>query len=60
MQQLSISIDEVEDILVSQILDGKIRGQIDQVSGKLELDNQCVAHLSRIASRRTHCRIQGG
>ena len=42
VQQLSISIDEVEDILVSQILDGKIRGQIDQVSGKLELDNQCV------------------
>jgi COP9 signalosome complex subunit 2 len=37
---LSISADEVEDILVALILDGKIKGQIDQVAGRLELDHK--------------------
>lgn len=41
-QQLSISSDDVEEILVSLILDGRIKGQIDQVTGKLELDQQYV------------------
>lgn len=40
LQQLSISSDAVEEILVSLILDGRIKGQIDQVTGKLELDRQ--------------------
>lgn len=39
-QQLSISSEEVEEILVSLILDERIRGKIDQVTGKLELDQQ--------------------
>jgi COP9 signalosome complex subunit 2 len=49
-QQLSISLDEVEDILVALILDGKIRGQIDQVTGKLELDTQNSIDSKRYAS----------
>lgn len=39
-QQLTISSDDVEEILVALILDGRIKGQIDQVSGKLELDHR--------------------
>ena len=45
IQQLSISVDEVEEILVALILDGRIRGQIDQVSGKLELDHKLAIFL---------------
>lgn len=47
---MSISLDEVEDILVALILDGKIRGQIDQVTGKLELDTQNSIDSKRYAS----------
>ena len=40
LQQLSISLGEVEDILIALILDGRVRGQIDQVSGKVELNQK--------------------
>ena len=45
MQQLSIPDSDVEDILVSLILDGKVQGKIDQVTQKLELDRQSVSFL---------------
>ena len=41
--------EEVEDILVALILDGRIKGTIDQVTGKLELESQyvcCSSHRS--------------
>lgn len=44
-QQLSIPSTDVEDILVSQILDGKIEGRIDQTTQQLELDRQSVLSL---------------
>ncbi|SAM01721.1 hypothetical protein [Absidia glauca] len=39
-KQLNISSEEVEEILVGLILDGKIAGQIDQVTNRLELDQK--------------------
>ncbi|KAI8339421.1 PCI domain-containing protein [Chlamydoabsidia padenii] len=39
-KHLNISSEEVEEILVGLILDGKISGQIDQVSNRLELDQR--------------------
>lgn len=50
MKQLSISLDEVEEIVIALILDGKIKGQIDQVTGKLELDTQNSIDSKRYAS----------
>lgn len=41
-QQLNIDKDEVEEILVGLILEGKVEGRIDQVGARLELDRQCV------------------
>lgn len=37
-QQLNIDAAEVEHLLVGLILDGKIKGRIDQINGRLELD----------------------
>ncbi|CDZ96801.1 COP9 signalosome, subunit CSN2 [Phaffia rhodozyma] len=37
-RQLNVSSEEVEDLLVGLILDGKVKGTIDQVLGRLELD----------------------
>ncbi|KAJ5075572.1 cop9 signalosome complex subunit 2 [Anaeramoeba ignava] len=37
-QELNISKDEVEELLVSLILDSKIRGKIDQIQGTLEVE----------------------
>lgn len=42
-QQLNIEKDEVEEILVGLILEGKVEGRIDQVGARLELDRQCVS-----------------
>ena len=39
-QELNIDIDEVENLLVSCILDQTVRGKIDQVHHVLELDQQ--------------------
>lgn len=44
-QQLSIPNEQVEEIVVSLILDEKIKGRIDQVTGRLELERQCVEPL---------------
>jgi len=41
-QQLGISDEQVEEIIVALILDDKIHGRIDQVTGRLDLDKQCV------------------
>lgn len=37
-QQLNVGVDEVEDLLVNLILDGKVKGKIDQVAGRLDLE----------------------
>ena len=34
--------DEVEELLIGLILDGKVEGRIDQVTMRLELDKQFV------------------
>jgi COP9 signalosome complex subunit 2 len=41
-RQLRVPSDEVEDILMSLILDNKVHGRIDQTTGNLELDRQYV------------------
>jgi len=38
-QELNIASKEVEDLMISLILDSKIRGRIDQVNQLLELDS---------------------
>lgn len=40
LQQLGIPDEQVEEIVVSLILDEKVHGRIDQVSGRLDLDRQ--------------------
>ena len=45
-QQLKISLLDVEDILVTLILDGKVQGKVDQVNGRLELDTRSVHTLT--------------
>ncbi len=37
-QQLNVSISEVEDLLICLILDGKVKGRVDQVNGRVELE----------------------
>ena len=41
-QQLNVDKDEVEELLIGLILDGKVEGRIDQVTMRLELDKQLV------------------
>lgn len=41
-KQLNVERDEVEDILIDLILDGKVQGRIDQVGMRLEIDRQYV------------------
>lgn len=41
-QQLNVDKDEVEELLIGLILDGKVDGRIDQVTMRLELDKQFV------------------
>jgi len=43
-QELNITSKEVEDLMVSLILDNKIRGRIDQVNQLLELDSSKGSH----------------
>jgi COP9 signalosome complex subunit 2 len=47
LQQLGIPNEQVEEIVVALILDEKIHGRIDQVTGRLDLDKQCVSRLTR-------------
>lgn len=44
-QQLNVEKDEVEELLIGLILEGKVDGRIDQVSMRLELDRQCVSFI---------------
>ena len=45
MQQLNVDMDEVEDLLIGLILEGKVEGKIDQVSMRLELTTKYVTPL---------------
>ena len=40
LQQLSITSEEVEELLIALILDEKISGQIDQVNQRLEIEQR--------------------
>lgn len=42
VQLLNVARSEAEGLVVSLILDGKIKGRIDQVNGLLVLDRLCV------------------
>ncbi|GAA5937399.1 uncharacterized protein JCM15063_002895 [Sporobolomyces koalae] len=46
-RQLSIPDEQVEDIVVALILDEKIQGRIDQVTGRLELDRHTALETRR-------------
>ncbi|KAG6878322.1 hypothetical protein C0993_008919 [Termitomyces sp. T159_Od127] len=41
-KQLNVEIEEVEELLVGLILEGKVEGRIDQVGMRLELDRKSV------------------
>jgi hypothetical protein len=41
-QQLNVEIQEVEELLIGLILEGKVEGRIDQVGMRLELDRKSV------------------
>ena len=41
-KQLNVDKDEVEELLIELILDGKVEGRIDQVAMRLELDKKLV------------------
>jgi COP9 signalosome complex subunit 2 len=51
-KQLNVDANEVEELLIDLILEGKIDGKIDQVNMRLELDKQYVPPwwLRRISS----------
>lgn len=40
VQQLNVDKDEVEELLIGLILEGKVEGRIDQVNMRLELDRK--------------------
>jgi hypothetical protein len=40
LKQLNVDANEVEELLIDLILEGKIDGKIDQVNMRLELDKQ--------------------
>ena len=42
LKQLNVDANEVEELLIDLILEGRIDGKIDQVNMRLELDKQCV------------------
>jgi hypothetical protein len=46
-KQLNVDSNEVEELLIDLILEGKIDGKIDQVNMRLELDKQCASSLWR-------------
>ena len=39
-QQLNVDTDEVEELLIGLIIEGRIEGRIDQVAMRLELEPQ--------------------
>jgi hypothetical protein len=52
-QQLNIEKQDVEGILIELILDGKVKGKIDQQNGRVELERLSVASPRDIHSNRT-------
>ncbi|GAA6050027.1 hypothetical protein JCM3770_001922 [Rhodotorula araucariae] len=46
-RQLGISNEQVEEIIVALILDEKIQGRIDQVTGRLDLDKHAAVETRR-------------
>lgn len=42
LKQLNVEIEEVEELLIGLILEGKVEGRIDQVGMRLELDRKSV------------------
>lgn len=44
-QQLNVDMNEVEELLIGLILEGKVEGRIDQVGMRLELDRKYVVPL---------------
>jgi hypothetical protein len=42
LQQLNIETQDVEEILIELILDGKVKGKIDQQNGRIELERSLV------------------
>lgn len=50
IQQLNIETAEVEDLLIQLILDGKVKGKIDQQSGIVELERSYVTSLYELVS----------
>ncbi|KAI0081130.1 PCI-domain-containing protein [Panus rudis PR-1116 ss-1] len=46
-KQLNVTRDEVEELLIGLILEGKVEGRIDQVGMRLELDRQQVLEKKR-------------
>jgi COP9 signalosome complex subunit 2 len=49
-KQLNVSIEEVEELLIGLILEGKVEGRIDQVGMRLELDRQQNLEKKRYAA----------
>lgn len=52
-QQLNIEKQDVEGILIELILDGKVKGKIDQQNGRVELERLSVASPRIFHSNRT-------
>lgn len=46
LKQLNVDIQEVEELLIGLILEGKVDGRIDQVGMRLELDRKYVLMLT--------------
>ena len=40
VKQLNVDLEEVEELIISLILEGKVEGRIDQVAMRLELDRK--------------------
>lgn len=49
-KQLNVQKDEVEDLLIALILEGKVEGRIDQVAQRLELDSKASLERKRYAA----------
>ncbi|KAF5392575.1 hypothetical protein D9757_002257 [Collybiopsis confluens] len=49
-KQLNVEIQEVEDLLIGLILEGKVEGRIDQVGMRLELDRKQSLEKKRYAT----------
>lgn len=48
-KQLNVDVQEVEELLIGLILEGKVEGRIDQVGMRLELETKLVFLHSRLS-----------